>query len=109
MEKHTNALDERFHRETDTPIDRLPEPRQASVALYFVINRDIGLNVAKLDVINMLMRIVPHHGLALLIKRNLVIGATRKNFRRKQTRSNLATNTSAHVYELLSRLLTASR
>ena len=80
------------------------EPPQPSAPFYFVLNRAFGLDVEKLAVINRLMRIVPHHGLALLslfVEKGLIAEERRKGFRREQTRRHLAGDTSVRVFELV--------
>ena len=100
MEKRAGGFDERVRRAHDTVAIRLPEPRYASSPFH----RANGLEPSRLEVVNRLMRIVPHHGLALLsllTERGFVTEAARDEFRRTQTRRHLESDTSSHVFELV--------
>ena len=66
MEKRAGGFDERVRRAHDTVAIWLPEPRYASSPFHFALNCAHGLEPSRLEVVNRLMRIVPHHGLALL-------------------------------------------
>ena len=66
MEKGAGEFDERVRRAHDTVAIRLLEPRYTSSPFNFALNRAHGLEPSRLEVVNRLMRIVPHHGLALL-------------------------------------------
>ena len=80
---------------------RLPEPRYASSPFYFALNRAHGLEPLRLEEVNRLMRIVPHHGLAflpLLTERGFVTEAARDEFRCTQARRQLDSDTSSHVF-----------
>ena len=56
----------RVRQSRDPLIDRLPKPRQASAPFYYVLNHALGIDVAKLDTVNRMMRVVPEHSFALV-------------------------------------------
>ena len=104
MEKMAGGFDERVCRAHDTAAIRLPKPRYASSPFHFALNRAHGLEYSRLEVVNHLMHIVPHHGfalLSLLTERGFVTEAARDEFRRTQARRHLESDTSSHVFELV--------
>ena len=69
-----------------------------------MLNRAFGLDVAKLAVINRLMRIVFHYSfvnLSLFVNKGLIAEERRESFRCEQTRRQLAGNSSVRVFELV--------
>ena len=76
----------------------------ASSPFHFALNRAHKLEPSRLEVVNRLMRIGPHHGLALLslfTEKGFVTEAASDEFRRTQTRRHLVSDTSSHVFELV--------
>lgn len=65
LEIDSGEFRERVDRAQTAPIDVLSKPLVASSLFYFVISRATGIETGKLVGVNKLMRIVPHHSLAL--------------------------------------------
>ena len=85
MEKMAVEFDKLVRRAHDTVAIRLPKPRCASSPFHFALNRAHGLEPSHFEVVNHLMRIVPHHKLAflsLLTQRGFVTEAARNEFPR---------------------------
>lgn len=69
-----------------------PKPYRPSTPFYFVLDRSPRLDIKKLVFVNRLMRIVPHHGLALLTflsEKKLIGDRVKNDMPREQTRRYL--------------------
>lgn len=105
LEKTANCFEERTRRALSLPIaGNIQEPRQTTAPIYFVLNRAYSLDIAKREVVNQLLRIVQHHGLALfmlLVEKRLIAKVRKEELRREQARRHLSGDTSVRVFELV--------
>ena len=104
LERDSGRLLERAQRQEVHPINVLADPRHPSSPIIFVLERSPRLDLKKLTVVNRLMRIVPHHGLALLIllsERELIDDHVKDDMRRKQTHLHLQSETDVHIFKLV--------
>ena len=102
--KQARGFDKRSRRPLVAQFEAPRKPPQPSAPFYFVLLRAFSLNVDKLAVINRLMRIVPHHGIAfhsLLVQNGLIAAERREGFGCKQTRRHLVGDTSVCVFDFV--------
>ena len=103
LEERKSKFEERARRLRQTPFGRLNIAPEPASPFYFRLTNTHELDQPKLDASNLLLRIAPHLGLALLVMLvgDGLISETREQaFRRKQTARHLANDTSKRVYEI---------
>ena len=104
MELNNGRLLERAQRKKEPLINVLAEPRHPSAPRFFVLDRSPLLDFKKLTVVNRLMRIVPHHGLALLTllsKRKLIDDHVKDDMHREQSHRHIQSDTDVHIFKLV--------
>ena len=98
-----SRFEERARRSRQKPIGRLHEPPYPASPFYFALFRAHNLDPAKHEVVNRLLRVAPHHGLALLVmltERGFISETRKDELRREQTHRHLASDSSPRVYEI---------
>ena len=102
LERGTRFV-ERTRRASQVPAVRLREPSHPASSFYFTLSHAHNLPPVKHEIVNRLLRIAPHHGLAFhvsLAEKGLISEALKDDLRREQTHRHLANDTSMRVYEL---------
>ena len=106
MERNTRCVEREQRARRDATAVPL-EQRMPSSPFHFVISRVRDIEPAKLDVVNRLMRLVPHHGVAFLMlfaEKKLVPAVRLEDPKQEHTRRYLRSDTNAHVYEFSPRI-----
>ena len=105
LEKAAIGFEERTRHALSLPIaGNIQKPRQPTAPFFLILNRAYRLDIGKRIVMNQLLRIVPHHGLALLIllvEKGLIEEALKKKLRREHARRHLSGDTNVRVFELV--------